>query len=103
MPFLAALRLGFIPVNPVSAVESLRDDADASRETFTAEQVGKLLQKAEGDWKGAILLGYFTGLRLRDISEMRWESVDLKTGTLRLKPRKTRKTLSNLSFRYTRK
>ncbi len=88
-PFLAAQRLGYIPTNPCAAVEPLRDDADAARETFTTEQVGQLLRAAEGDWQGAILAGYFTGLRLRDVAEMKWAAVDFDGGLLRIKTRKT--------------
>lgn len=88
-PFHAALRLGYIPTNPCSAVEGLRDDVEAERETFTTGQVQALLAAAEDDWKGAILTGYFTGLRLRDVAETRWEAVDFKAGVLRVKTRKT--------------
>lgn len=88
-PFLSAMRLGYIPTNPCAAIEALRDDADSAREIFTAEQVGKLLGKAEGDWKGAILAGYFTGLRLRDVAELRWSAIDFKAGVLRIKTLKT--------------
>ena len=88
-PFNAALRLGYIPVNPCAGVEPLRDDADAEKDVFTPEQVRALIAAAEGDWKGAILAGFFTGLRLRDVTELRWEAVDFKTGLLRVKTRKT--------------
>lgn len=88
-PFNAALRLGYITVNPCAGVESLRDDADAEKDVFTPEQVGALVAAAEGDWKGVILAGYFTGLRLRDVTELRWDAVDFKTGLLRVKTRKT--------------
>jgi integrase len=88
-PFNAALRLGYIPVNPCAGVEPLRDEADAEKDVFTPEQVRALVAAAEGDWKGAILAGYFTGLRLRDVTELRWEAVDFKTGLLRVKTRKT--------------
>lgn len=92
VPFLAAKRLGYVPLNPCDAVEPLRDEADAEREAFTAGQVGALLDAAEGDWKGAILAGYTTGLRLRDVAEMTWSAVDLDACLLRIKPRKTRKS-----------
>lgn len=88
-PFNAALRLGYISVNPCAGVESLRDDSDSEKDVFTPEQVRALIAAAEGDWKGAILAGYFTGLRLRDVTELQWASVDFKAGTLRVKTRKT--------------
>jgi hypothetical protein len=67
-------------LNPCAAVEPLRDDADAAREAFTPEQIGKPMQAAEGDWKGANLAGYTDGLRLRDIAEMEWSAVDVREG-----------------------
>lgn len=88
-PFNAAVRLGYIPVNACAAVELLRDDADTEKDVFSAEQVQALIEAAEGDWKGAILAGYFTGLRLRDVTELRWEALDLKTRVLRVQTRKT--------------
>jgi integrase len=93
-PFLAALRLGYVPTNPCAAVEALRDDAETARDIFTTEQVGDLVVAAEGDWKGAILCGYFTGLRLRDVAEMTWSAVDFSAGVIKVKTRKTRTTLS---------
>ena len=42
------------------------------------EKLTKLVNSAEGDWKGAILLAYYTGARLRDVANMRWSAVDRK-------------------------
>ncbi len=89
VPFLAAKRLGYIAMNPCDAVESLRDDSDGGRETFSTEQVQALVNSAEGDWKGAILAGFYTGLRLRDITEMRWDALDFEAGNIRIKTKKT--------------
>ncbi len=89
VPFLAAKRLGYIPTNPCDGVESLKDDSEGERQTFSTEQVKALLSAAEGDWKGAILAGFYTGLRLRDITEMRWESLDFEAGNIRIKTKKT--------------
>ena len=58
IPFEAARKLGFITVNPVTAVDSLRDrGAKLGREPFTSAELVRLLEVAEGDWRGAILLG----------------------------------------------
>ena len=88
-PFNAAFRLGYIAVSPLAGVEALRDDTDNEKDVFTPEQVRSLIKAAEGDWKGAVLIGFFTGLRLRDVTELCWEAVDFKTGVLRVKTRKT--------------
>ena len=90
-PFMAALRLGYITVNPCAGVEALKDGADTEKDFFTPEQLVELCKAAEGDWKGAIIAGYSTGLRLKDITELRWESIDLETGSLKVKTAKTGK------------
>lgn len=92
-PFAAALRLGYITVNPCAAVEPLRDETEGGRETFAPAQVRALVNAAEGDWKGAIIAGYCTGLRLRDVAELKWEAVDFDANVLRVRTRKTRTAL----------
>ena len=94
IPFEAARKLGFITVNPVTTVDSLRDrGAKLGREPFTSAELVRLLEVAEGDWRGAILLGVTTGLRLGDTTRLYWESVDLSAGFLRLETAKTGTTV----------
>jgi integrase len=51
------------------------------RDTFTPKQVAKLVEAAEGDWKTAILFGYYTGARLSDVANMPWQrKLKLKAG-----------------------
>ena len=47
------------------------------------------------DWRGAILCGYTTGLRLKDVTDLTWSSVDLveQTITIRLARRARNVTL----------
>lgn len=91
--FNAALRQGYISTNPCTALESLPVDAE-EKQPFTASQVGKLVLAAEGDWKGAILMGYFTGARLGDVANLRWQAVDLERHTITFTPRKTKKAVT---------
>lgn len=93
VPFQAALRLGYISMNPCSGVEALKDNGGGEVDTFTPRQVAMLIAVAEGDWRGVILAGYFTGLRLGDITGLQWQSVDLDAGLLRVKTGKTRKVV----------
>jgi integrase len=88
--FNAALRQGYITSNPCTALESL-PVVPEEKGTFTSEQVGWLVGAAEGDWKGAILLAYYTGARLLDVTNMRWSAVDLDRHLLTFTPRKTKK------------
>ena len=92
VPFEAARKLGFIPTNPVAAVDSLRvSSADrlGGREPFTAAEMAALLACAQGDWHGAILLGFTSGLRLGDVANLCWEAVDLDERLIRVTTGKT--------------
>lgn len=88
--FNAAQRQGYIASNPCTALESL-PQATAERSTFTQKQVAKLVGAAEGDWKGAILLAYYTGARLGDVANMRWNAIDLKERLVTFTPSKTKR------------
>jgi integrase len=89
--FNAARRQGLIANNPVEALEGLPYQ-QSEKETFSAEQISALLAAAPSEWKGAVLLAYYTGARLRDVSLMRWDSVDLPSRVIRFTPRKTQKS-----------
>lgn len=89
----AALRQGYIPNNPATAVESLPVKSE-ERATFTPAQVSKLVRAASGDWRGAILLGYYTGARLGDVANMRWETIDWRSKVIKFTPRKTKRPVA---------
>jgi integrase len=71
--FRAALREKKIDANPCEVIEKLPEEDMMERDTFTPEQVAKLVEAAEGDWKPAILFGYYTGARLSDVANMPWQ------------------------------
>lgn len=89
----AALRQGYIASNPTTAVESLPVNSE-ERATFTPAQIAKLVRAADGDWRGAILLGYYTGARLGDVADMRWEAIDWRDKIIRFIPKKTKKPVA---------
>ncbi len=71
--FNAALRLHKTDINPCVVLDKLPEEDSIERDTFTPEQVAKLVEAAEGDWKPAILFGYYTGARLSDVANMPWQ------------------------------
>ncbi len=93
-PFAAAQRLGYIQTNPCAAVELLKDDDVGHREVFSAEQILSLLRAASPDWRGVIITAYYTGLRLRDVTTLCWQCVNLDTKVLQVKTRKTGTTVT---------
>jgi integrase len=89
----AALRQGYIPSNPATAVESLPVKSE-ERATFTPAQITKLVRAANGDWRGAILLGYYTGARLGDVANMRWGAIDWRNKVIRFTASKTKRPVA---------
>ncbi|MEI6714156.1 MAG: site-specific integrase [Verrucomicrobiota bacterium] len=89
--FEQAHKQGLIPHNPCKAVPSLKDREKKPKECFTPAQIQTLLSAADTEWKGLILFGYFTGMRLQDIAHLTWENVDLENEVVSCKERKTGK------------
>jgi len=98
MPFKAAHDNGIIDINPNSknSMRPLKDESEnVVKDVFTPQQIAALLKAAPtDDWKGAIICGYFTGLRLKDVTELTWSNVDLDEQIITVKTRKTRKTVT---------
>jgi integrase len=91
--FNAAVRQHMIESNPATALESLRVKAE-EKGTFTPAQVSKLARAADCDWRGAILLGYYTGARLSDAANMRWSAIDWSNKIIRFTASKTGKAVT---------
>jgi integrase len=95
IPFNRAHDLGYIPVNVcgTKAVPPIKDDTDdIEKDTFSVGQVAALIKAApSADWAGLITCGAYTGLRLRDCSDLEWGNVDLDKQVIKVKPHKTRR------------
>ena len=88
--FNAALRQHLIESNPATALETLPVKAE-EKGTFTRVQISELVRAADGDWRCAILLGYYTGARLSDVANMRWSAIDWNNKSIRFIASKTQK------------
>ena len=98
MPFKAAHDAGYIDINPntKNTVRPVKDEVrNVEKDVFTGEQLSELVKAAPSeDWTGAILCGYYTGLRLRDIADLQWSAVDLEGRIIKVTTRKTGKTVT---------
>jgi integrase len=88
--FNAALRQGHLSVNPCLAIEPLKNKPQR-KGVFSPEQVSALLNAAEGDWRGLVMVAFYSGQRLLDCSNLRWRDVDLVSDIkiIRFQVRKT--------------
>jgi integrase len=91
--FNFARRLGLIATNPATAVQLPDRIKQVKRKVFTPAQVQMLIDAADAEWKTAMLLGYYAGLRLSDCVTLTWQAVDLAGGKLVVETHKTGETL----------
>ena len=58
--------------------KSIRGDPQVEKGTFSPDQIRRLIDAAEKDWKGAILAGFFTGARLSDLANLQCAVLSLR-------------------------
>lgn len=87
----SAKRKGLVLSNQADAVEKDEGRGD-TREPFTAAELVALMQNDNLEWRGMIVLGAHTGIRITDASNLTWASADLDKGILSFSPTKTQRT-----------
>jgi len=75
--------------NPFSNTRLPRKTGQSKRELSTA-QVRDLIESAEGELRTLLMLGYYTGMRLKDCCLLRWDDLDMERGILSHIPFKSR-------------
>jgi integrase len=63
-----------------------------SRRMLTAAELKNVCSTASGSLRYMIGLGLYTGMRLGDVVNLRWENVNLPEGFIEITPMKTRRT-----------
>jgi integrase len=87
--FNQARRIGLISINPAAAIALPKRIRQVKRDVFTPTQIELLLKQAEPEWKTAILLGYYMGMRLGDAVTLEWSAVDFAKEAVNYKAHKT--------------
>ena len=76
--------------NPWREIVPLEKETHARRE-LTAEELARVVEPLEGEWRTLFALGIYTGLRLGDCLALNWGAVDLVRGFIQWTPHKTAK------------
>jgi integrase len=87
-PFTLAVKLGLLDMNPLVGLPPLKSTR-TEKGVFTGEEISKLISAASPDWRGAILVGFFTGARLKDVCNLTWGNVDLEKRLITFRAGKT--------------
>jgi len=87
-PFTLAVKLGLLGMNPLMGLPPLKSTR-IEKGVFTGEEISKLISAASQDWRGAILVGFFTGARLKDVCNLTWGNVDLEKRLITFRAGKT--------------
>ena len=94
---VAKRQLEFSPAEHIEAIET----EAVNRRPFTASEITKLLTAADSkevqkklntdssEWRTMILIGFYTGLRLRDCANLTWREVDLLKAVVSVETEKT--------------
>lgn len=92
--FRQAEKYDIILKNPVPAVRPPKS-VSSKRAVFTPEEIKRLVHAAPNpEWQMLILLGYYTGARLRDCVRMTWDNIRPEAGVIEYEQKKTGKSVT---------
>jgi integrase len=81
--FSQARKDGLVDVNEAERVTLLKGQGrNKARRPFTLPELRRILDVANQEWRGMILVGIYTGLRLGDVATLTWANLDLQQQTL---------------------
>ncbi|MCL5096347.1 MAG: tyrosine-type recombinase/integrase [Candidatus Omnitrophica bacterium] len=84
-----ARREGLVDTNVAENVSLLKNLDVSERRPFTLEELKRILAVANDEWRGMILTGLYTGLRLSDVATLTWSNINLQHGELAVVTAKT--------------
>ena len=92
--FSTAVKKQMMLLNPAKSVET--EDADPEeRKPFSDAQLKALVEVADDEWRGMILFGVHTGIRLNDAANLTQANIDLAGKTLTFIEQKTARRKRN--------
>ncbi|MCC5840463.1 MAG: site-specific integrase [Opitutales bacterium] len=94
VPFAEGCRMGKLTFNPAAAVKP-PSVVSVERQAFTPGEITAMFAACEGfengdEWRTAIHLGYYCGMRLGDATGLTWGAVDFTRKAIVFTPEKTR-------------
>lgn len=93
--FTQAEEEGLLLENPTRFMKMLKSNTSlkTERRAFTMKELELVLEVAEGEWKSMIMVAFYTGQRLHDVTTMQWNQIDLEKKVVHFLTGKTKKRL----------
>jgi integrase len=86
-----AVKAGVFDRNPARMIDYVNDADKTERRPFSLPELKKMLGVASQDWKTAILVGLYTGLRLNDVANLGWNNISTNMEEVTIKTQKTKR------------
>lgn len=86
--FTDAMRDEAATVNPCALLRALKA-SPSKRRPFTLDELRRLLDCVNDEWRSIVLVAFYTGQRLGDVARLTWQAVDLPAGEIRFVSGKT--------------
>lgn len=94
MIFREAMRRKLITDDPALGIKTLKGKASKKKAVFNPEQIQRILDASDDEWKSMVMFALYTGQRLIDIATLKSSNISLQKGVINLTTRKTDKTLN---------
>ena len=79
--------------NPAKNVDFLESTEESKRRPFDFDEIERILRVCNGEWRGLVLFGLYTGQRLGDLARLTWRAVNFDTGEIALTTQKTKRRM----------
>lgn len=90
--FTRAIKTGLLDKSPAHMVDPMKA-VHGERRAFTMDELRKVLSTANQDWRTMVMVGLYTGMRLRDCANLKWTNIDIQRQELTATTMKTGKTV----------
>ena len=94
MIFREAMRRKLITDDPTLGIKTLKGKASKKKAVFSPEQIQRILDASDDEWKSMVMFALYTGQRLIDIASLKASNINLQKGVIHLTTRKTDKMLN---------
>lgn len=94
MIFREAMRRKLITDDPTLGIKSLKRKPSTKKAVFSPDQIQRILNACDYEWRSMVMFALYTGQRLIDIASLKSSNISLEKGVISLTTRKTGKMLS---------